>query len=265
MDNSPLVSIIIACHNCEKYLDKYLESIINQTYQNTEIIICDDASTDNSISIIKAYERKDSRFVVLQNPVSIKAGATRNRCIDKATGEFIVIQDADDYSELNRVERLLAAITNNKDIDFVSSSAYLFSNDEEKYDAILKVKHRTPTKWNFLWSISFVHAATMFRTDCVKAVSGYRVSKETTRGQDYDLFMRLYAAGFRGININEPLYWVRADNSFFMRRVQSSPHDEYLIRKHGFEILNLMPIGYLFCLKPYFAELYHIIKNYTRK
>ena len=249
MEKEPLVSVIIACHNCEKYIDKCIHSITNQTYKNIEIIICDDASEDKSVELIKKHQENDPRIIFLSNKKSLRAGATRNRCIACSSGEYILIQDADDYSDYSRIETLLDVLNNNPDISFVSSAAYLFSNDDDAFDTILYPRKKRPQKKDFLWGISFVHAATLFRASCLKAVSGYRVAKETVRGQDYDMIMRLYAAGYTGMNIATPLYWVRVDKTSLKRRVKSSPYNEYLIRKKGYKLLGLMPIGYIFvCL-----------------
>lgn len=76
----PLVSIIIACYNAENYIDICMESLIKQTYKNFEIIVCDDASTDKSIEILKKWEKKDKRIIILKNKINMFAAATRNRC-----------------------------------------------------------------------------------------------------------------------------------------------------------------------------------------
>ena len=189
---------------------------------------------------------------------NLKAAGTRNRCIKEAKGEYIAIQDADDYSMPDRIEKLLACFGEN-DVDFVSSAANLFSKDEHTFDSVFRCDKRFPKKKDFLWRLPFIHASTMFKTECIRAVDGYRVAKETTRGQDYDMFMRLYAAGFKGMNVPNPLYCIRADAGYIDRQIKRSARDECRVRIYGFKLLKLMPIGYLFALKPYAATFYHMI------
>jgi len=266
MDNmKPLVSIIVACYNCEDYLDKCMKSLLCQTYKNIEIVICDDASTDNSYAILEKYALEDSRVRLLRNEQGLRAAASRNRCLEICQGDYVVIQDADDFSELDRVEKLLNVLESNDKIDFVSSAAFHFSISETQVDCVQKIKKEAPIARDFLWGLPFIHAATMFTRTCIKGVDGYRVAEETRRGQDYDMFMRMYATGYRGINISEPLYWIRTDKEFYQRRVTSSAKDEYKVRVYGFKKLELMPIGYLFACKPYIAELLHRLRYLLRK
>lgn len=254
-----LVSVIIACYNGEKYIDDCLYSVTSQSYTNLEIIVCDDNSSDNSFLKLKEWEKKDKRVVVLRNDENLYAAATRNRCFGEANGLYYVIQDIDDYSAPNRVERLLDAIIK-ADVDFVSSPVSTFVDDINKPTGIIKYK-AYPTKYDFLWRISFNHPATMFSAECIKAVGGYRVSPETRRGQDYDLFMRLYAQGFKGKNIQEVLYKYRVDADNYKRRSFAGRVGEVKIRKRGFKALGIYYIGWLFIYKPYVAYLIQGIRN----
>lgn len=90
------VSIIIPLYNCEKYIDKCIESIKNQTYVNWELIIVDDQSNDKSYEICKGYADNDTRILLTQQ-VNAGSGVARNKGIDIATGEYIMFCDADDF------------------------------------------------------------------------------------------------------------------------------------------------------------------------
>lgn len=92
-------------------------------------------------------------------------------------------------------------------------------------------------------------------------VNGYRVSKETRRGQDYDMFMRLYAMGFCGCNISDVLYGYRVDKNTLSRRKFEYRIDECIIRYKGFKSLGLLPKGLLYVLKPIAAYVIQIIKR----
>lgn len=259
MNNEDLISVIIACHNGEPYIDDCLDSIVSQTYPRLEIIICDDCSTDGSLVKLREWEKKDCRIKVIANSEVLYAAASRNKCFEVATGKYFMIQDIDDYSEPNRVECLVNAIEK-ETIDFVSSPVSTFDDDINTPTGIIKYKEY-PTKYDFLWRISFNHPATMFSANCIKAVGGYRVSPETRRGQDFDLFMRLYASGFKGKNIQEVLYRYRVDADNYKRRSFAGRLGEIEIRKRGYKALGIYYIGWLFAYKPIVAYFVQGFKN----
>ena len=94
---NPIVSVIIACHNASAFIDECLESMVIQTYRNFEIIICDDASSDDSWDKLLKWEKIDKRIVLLRNEHNSGAGSARNRCLEIALGDYFLIQDIDDY------------------------------------------------------------------------------------------------------------------------------------------------------------------------
>ena len=112
------VSIIIPVHNTEQYLGQCLDSIINQTFQDIEVIVVNDASTDKSVLIIKEYQQKDSRIILVNITNSIGVSEARNIGIKKAKGIYITFVDSDDWLRKDYVE-------------------FLFNNIEKfKYDAV---------------------------------------------------------------------------------------------------------------------------------
>lgn len=102
----PLISIIVPIYNAEKYLSECLESLLNQTYSNLEIICINDGSTDNSLKIINSYAQKDSRIKVYSQS-NQGVSKTRNFGIENANGEYIMFMDSDDTCSLNTIETSL--------------------------------------------------------------------------------------------------------------------------------------------------------------
>lgn len=113
MEQKDKISIIVPCYNAEKYLKKCLDSIINQTYNNIEIITINDGSKDNTLKILKDYEKRDYRIIVI-NKENTGVSDSRNIGIKMATGKYVMFADADDYFELNAVETLYNALVKNK-------------------------------------------------------------------------------------------------------------------------------------------------------
>ena len=116
--NTPLISIIVPVYNVEKYLDKCVQSLLNQTYKNIEIILVDDGSPDNSGIMCDEYAAKDSRVKVVhkQNGGLVSA---RNAGFDVMTGDWHMYVDSDDWIDLNTCEKLIAAINRHPDEDMV--------------------------------------------------------------------------------------------------------------------------------------------------
>lgn len=123
------VSVIVPVYNVEKHLKTCLDSVINQTYKNLEIILIDDGSTDNSSEICDEYARNDERIVVIHKE-NKGVSSARNKGIEIATGDFIGFVDSDDYIEPDMYEKLVSMITSD-DIDIATSGYYKDFSDRK--------------------------------------------------------------------------------------------------------------------------------------
>ncbi len=101
------VSIVVPVYNAEKTLKRCLASLINQSYENIEIVCVNDGSSDSSLKILNEYHDKDNRIVVIDNDKNRGCSYTKNRGIDNSTGEFICFVDSDDYVENNMIYELV--------------------------------------------------------------------------------------------------------------------------------------------------------------
>ena len=106
----PLISVIIPVYNVEKYLDRCLESVVNQTYKNLEIILVDDGSPDNCPKMCDEWAKKDSRIRTIHK-INGGLSAARNAGMDALTGDYIGFVDSDDWIEINMFERLISILT----------------------------------------------------------------------------------------------------------------------------------------------------------
>ncbi|MGN1420914.1 MAG: glycosyltransferase family 2 protein [Eubacterium sp.] len=111
--NTPLISIIVPVYNAEKYLDRCVESIVNQTYKNLEIILVDDGSPDNCPAMCDEWAKKDSRIKAVHKENG-GAASSRNAGLDIATGEYVGFVDSDDYIDLDMYEIMLNQIVENE-------------------------------------------------------------------------------------------------------------------------------------------------------
>ena len=111
--NKPLISVVVPVYNVEQYLKKCLDSIIKQKYNNLEIIIVNDGSTDNSQKICQEYVKKDKRIKLITQK-NQGLSAARNTGIDNAHGKYISFVDSDDYLDLEFINELYNTIIENK-------------------------------------------------------------------------------------------------------------------------------------------------------
>ena len=129
--NSCKVSIIVPVFNASSYLNECLNSLINQSLSDIEIICIDDASTDNSIDILNEYAARDKRIRLISHTENKHQGGARNSGLEIATGKYIWFIDADDYVDLNSVEYLYNKMETLKDVDVLCFSASAFKDTVE--------------------------------------------------------------------------------------------------------------------------------------
>ena len=125
-----LVSIITPCYNSEKFLDECISSVLNQTYQNWEMLIVDDNSSDNSSILIKSYSKKDERIKPLYLNDNIGAAMARNKAISKAKGKYLAFLDSDDVWLPKKLEVQTNFMKKNN-CSFVFSSYSVISDDDK--------------------------------------------------------------------------------------------------------------------------------------
>lgn len=245
---TPLVSVIMGVYNADEHLlDASIRSLLTQTYENLEIIICDDASTNGTSEWLAKFAMMDERIRLLHNPTNQHLAGTLNHCIREARGEYLARQDADDISEPDRIEKQVAYLQEHEDIDFVGSNCRMF-NPQSGVLGIRLMPGR-PDKSDFLFNSPYIHGSLMFRSSCLNPDCCYLVSKWTDRTEDYELFMRMYSMGYQGANMQEPLY----NYHYGAQQRQIAMHyriDEMVLRYRGFQALGLLPKGLPYVVKP---------------
>lgn len=152
MKANDLITVVVPVYNVEKYLGKCLNSLINQTYKNIEIILIDDGSTDNSGKICDQYKKKDSRIRVIHKQNGGLSDA-RNQGIEVAKGKYITFVDSDDYVELDYIEYLYNLIKkHNVNISFCK---YIVHYEKKKKNIKIDSKERRCTKIDALMEILY--------------------------------------------------------------------------------------------------------------
>ena len=127
----PVFSVVVPVYNAERYLNKALQSILDQDFTDFELILVDDGSTDDSLTVLEAFAEKDTRVIVLNNEVNRGAAEARNRGIEIARGKYLCFVDADDYIDLGFLQHFYDALQAD-DCDFVKCGAYEEYNDNNE-------------------------------------------------------------------------------------------------------------------------------------
>lgn len=246
----PKISVIMGVYNCKDYkmLEDSVTSIINQTYRDWEFIICNDGSTNDTLDILKNVAKLDGRIKIISYDENKGLANALNYCLKFAEGELIARQDDDDISLPERFERQVIFLNEHKEYNLVGTIAHVYDDNGIWGTYGLAEK---PIKSTFLWNSPFLHPSIlMYKSDLLK-LDGYRVAKETRRCEDYDLFMRMYAAGMRGYNIQEKLYKYRVvRNSDKKYRPVKYRIDEAFVRYKGFKAMGIFWKGIPYILKP---------------
>lgn len=256
------VSVLMGVYNCEQTLADAIESILAQTESDFELILCDDGSTDGTYILAKEYARRDARILLLQNPSNQGLNQTLNNCLSHAKGDYIARMDGDDVCLPHRFATQLAFLESHSEYAFVSSAMSMFDergvwgrNHPKPMPGVRDFKRDTP----------FCHAPVMIRRQAVLAVGGYTVDSKLLRVEDYHLWVKLYAKGYRGYNLQEPLYLVREDRAAavrrkFLYRVNQARVQLYAVRQLHlpcYYVLYCIPTLLLGLLPPFVYRVLH--------
>ena len=214
----PEISVLMSVYNGEKYIQEAINSILNQTYQNFELIIVNDGSVDKTREIIEAY--KEPRIVLFNLEENRGVGSALQFGLQKTQGKYIAKADADDIFHPTRLEKQKKFLDDNPDIALVGSFVEYFSEDEKvrntsRYRAFKDIieKHKQVTGSMNIHEEMYkycciAHTTMMIRSEIIKKL-GY---KDWRIGEDYDLLYRLNKHGYKMENIPQFLIGVRVHN-----------------------------------------------------
>ncbi|WP_417204653.1 glycosyltransferase family 2 protein [Acetoanaerobium sticklandii] len=251
----PLVSVVIPVYNAENYIVAALESVINQSHKNIEIIVVDDCSTDNSFEVISEFlNGKDIDSIVEKVDENFGGPAgPRNIGIKKSSGAYIAFLDADDIWHPLKIETQLKYLKDS-DYDFVSSLKLDFFNDDEitfvtDIDNIDVVEHSLS---------STLHKNTIYLSTVLIKKTDFRFNEEQIYHgvEDYYLWISILKKGYKGILIKDDLIAYRVlENSLSRNKV-----------KYAFKVMRVLkhfkPNTYLYYFLSYFfISYYRIIRN----
>jgi len=234
-------------YNCSPTLEEAIDSIRKQTFTDWELVLCDDGSTDGTLAKAKALANNEARIRVIQNSQNLGLAKTLDHCASVARGEYFARMDGDDRCSPERFAKLVGALDTHPEVAVVSS--WMSSFDEDGIWGLVRTKEH-PEPRDFVRGSPICHAPCMMRRDAFEAVGGYGGERWLIRAEDYHLWFKFYAKGYRALNLQEPLYSMRDDRNAQARRTLQSRINEAIVRWRGFKMLGLSWLYRLWAIRP---------------
>ncbi|NFP91586.1 glycosyltransferase family 2 protein [Clostridium sporogenes] len=243
MNNSkklePLISIIMPVYNCQKYIEKAINSVITQTYKSWELIVIDDESKDNTIKIIEKLSNKDQRIRFYKNEKNLGVSETRNKGISLANGEWIAFLDSDDMWKPSKLEKQII-ISNTVEAEFIFTGSSFINENGIYYEGILEV----PEKVNYkkLRNHNVISCSSVLIKK--KFFKDIRMEKDDMH-EDYAVWLRVLNTGVCAYGINEPLIVYRiSPNSKSGKKIRTIKMTYKVFRFIG---MNPVASAYFMC------------------
>ena len=196
---NPLVSVIMPAYNAERFIARSIESALNQTVQEIELIVIDDCSSDNTCRIAEEYAAGDTRVTVLRNEQNMGVARTRNRGFDVCRGAYVALLDSDDIWYPAKLEKQLALIQKEQADIAYCSYALVNEQGEKKCDDFI-----VPTSTDFeeMLGSNMIGCSTVMLTSEIA-----RQHRFSDRGyhEDYVLWLHLLKQGKKAVGLSETL------------------------------------------------------------
>ena len=232
------VSIIVPMYNAEKFIGKTIESVLAQTYQNWEMLIMNDVSTDNSLAVVSGYAKKDKRIKIINTEKNVGVVKGRNFLIDLASGKYIAFLDADDYWHNEKLEKQIKFMKEKNASISCTEYTRVKENEEKINDVIIKeeISYNDMLKNNYLGCLTVIYDAKKI---------GKRYFKELEKNEDYVLWLEIVKDVNTIYGLKENLAYYRVlDNSRSSNKVKTAKVRWEIYRK--IEKLSLLKSIYYF-------------------
>ena len=232
------VSIIVPMYNAEKFIGKTIESVLAQTYQNWEMLIMNDVSTDNSLAIVSMYAKKDERIKIVNTEKNVGVVKGRNFLIVLASGKYIAFLDADDYWHNEKLEKQIKFMKEKNASISCTEYTRVKENEEKINDVIIKeeISYNDMLKNNYLGCLTVIYDAKKI---------GKRYFKELEKNEDYVLWLEIVKDVNTIYGLKENLAYYRVlDNSRSSNKVKTAKVRWEIYRK--IEKLSLLKSIYYF-------------------
>lgn len=245
---NPKISVIMAVYNEEKFLKESIDSILNQTFNDFELIIINDCSTDSSLKIMKSHQ--DKRIRIINNNKNVGFLNSRNKALKIARGKYIAILDGDDVSLPERFKIQFNYLEMNPNIFLVGSSAIFINEKGIEISRFRKYNDYELLAWRMPVSCGILSPSVMFRNE------GYVYNQGFGGAGDYDLYLRMLSDRKRLTNLPDFLvkYRVHGGSMSIYNRLKQEKYRDLIKEKNKFKgrfKIRFLPKLFIHYLKTY--------------
>ena len=209
MQNPPLVSILMNCYNAEEFINNAIQSVLNQKYKNWELVVWDDASSDNTVYKIKKFN--DKRIKLFTNQIHLGLGKSRVDATKELNGSLVSILDSDDYYHPDKLIKQVEIFEKFPNVSICATWVKVFNENHELVYLINGKLENSKLKEKLIFVNLLAHSSIMYRKNAAQKVGWYSNSLEYS--QDYDLTLKLIK--------NDEIYLIRNILTYIIDRKKS--------------------------------------------
>lgn len=234
-----VLSVVMSVYNGEKYLKEAIDSVINQTYKNWEMIVVNDASTDKTAEILEEYSKQDKRIKVLTNDKNKRLPASLNYGISHAKGKYIVRMDADDICSRDRFEKQLRYMERHPQIELSWGLGFTYYNGEIQNGVISYSVENNNMKALLMWFCPIYHNGVIMRRELFETFS---YQPEVTISEDWRLWSQIICQkkiqGMRNYSVLYRIHDAQAtsEKNREIQKIQVSETLDKMFKNAGFQI-----------------------------
>ncbi|EDM45371.1 TuaG [unidentified eubacterium SCB49] len=257
MVSKPLVSIITPLYNAAPFIEKTIQSVLDQTYSNWELLIVDDASTDNGLQIVRDFFGNDPRIKFYPNTINKGAAHCRNQATSEATGDYIAFLDSDDLWHKNKLEKQLKFMQKH-DCD-VSFTSYLQIDQNgnllgRQVQAIKTLPYKKQHKNNYIGNLTGMYNANSL---------GKIIAPNIRKRQDWAVWLEAIKKS------KKPALGLQENLAFYRVHLDSMSANKWKLIKYNFAFYRTY-LGYswlksVFCLLQFFWEYFMVRPKQIKK
>ncbi|MCF6276338.1 MAG: glycosyltransferase [Candidatus Magasanikbacteria bacterium] len=225
------ISIIMINYNRTEYIKEAIQSVLDQSLKDWELVIVDDGSTDSSENIIKSFSEKDDRIVYFKNEENLGIVYSRNKTLKNSKADLVAVLDSDDIWVDNfKLEKQVGKFKENKNLVLVGGGVIEIDKNGKEKKRYLNPNSDEKIRKNILFKNPFAHSSVMFKKSIVEGVGGYN---NLEIGEDYDLWLRLGKEG-KFLNLDDYLvkYRVHSKNTCNTKIIQALKNNIILVLKY---------------------------------
>ena len=250
-----LVSVVIPCYNVEKYVEQCLQSLLNQTHKDLQIICVNNNSTDNTLSVLTRFASEQRLIITLVEESQKGAPYARNRGLQEVKGDYVQFLDADDLLAPEKIAHQIKLINENNFPDIIAGDYYRQALDGSK--KLYQVKHHD--YWlALLYTQLGITSANLFKTTSVKNVGGFDVMLKSS--QEYALMFNMMCKGAVVLHDDEPFTIIRDRAEGAISQQNAGENMERYLNLRIAIVKHLASINTIEKMQPFYQALFDAIR-----